>query len=246
MSEQPVIRRDTLRRDDDGFELSPRLLIGLVLIFFGVLFTLDNLGWVDAGSVFDYWPLLLVFVGLGKLLWPASGAGRLVGFVLLVLGVGFLLDNLDFVEFDLGELWPLILIAVGLGIFWRAFTSGRRGDLDVARKSDDRTINAVAVLGGARRTSTAEDFRGGDLLGFMGSCEVDLRRARISDSPAVIDALAFWGGVEIKVPRDWSVTVKGIPLLGGYEDKTEPPAEDSGQRLVVKGFAIMGGVEITN
>ena len=80
----------------------------------------------------------------------------------------------------------------------------------------------------------------------MGGCEVDLRQASIMNGPAVIDAFALWGGVEIKVPKDWSVTVKGIPVIGAYEDSTEPPAVDTGQHLVVKGFAIMGGIEVTN
>jgi hypothetical protein len=56
----------------------------------------------------------------------------------------------------------------------------------------------------------------------------------------------MWGGIEIYVPRDWHVTVSGFPLLGGFEDKTyQQPGEASGH-LVVKGMAVMGGVEVKN
>ena len=34
--------------------------------------------------------------------------------------------------------------------------------------------------------------------------------------PLVVFAL--WGGVEVKVPPTWRVTVTGLPLLGGFED----------------------------
>jgi hypothetical protein len=74
---------------------------------------------------------------------------------------------------------------------------------------------------------------------------VDLRDARIESGEAVIDTFAFWGGIEIIVPEDWQVACKGLPLMGGFEDKTRG-APDAKQRLIVKGLAIMGGVEIKN
>ncbi len=43
--------------------------------------------------------------------------------ILIVLGALFLLQNLDLLDFDLGNLlskwWPLILIAVGVGMLFR-------------------------------------------------------------------------------------------------------------------------------
>jgi hypothetical protein len=109
-------------------------------------------------------------------------------------------------------------------------------------------VQAIAALGGATRRCNSADFRGGDLVAFMGGCEVDLRQAHIQGEAAVIEAFAFWGGIEIRVPEDWTVTVEGIALLGAYEDSTH--TRESGvmprQELIVKGLAIMGGVEIKN
>ena len=34
---------------------------------------------------------------------------------------------------------------------------------------------------------------------------------------------AFWGGIEIKVPEDWTVVTRVMPLMGGVEDKTRAP-----------------------
>jgi hypothetical protein len=80
----------------------------------------------------------------------------------------------------------------------------------------------------------------------MGGCEIDLRNASIESGDAIIDVFAFWGGVEIRVPMDWTVIVDATPLLGGFDDKTRPPETPSKKRLVLKGYAIMGGVEISN
>lgn len=220
--------------------ITPRVVLGICLILLGVLFTLENLGF---GDIWSYWPVLLIAVGASKLLWPASGSSRSTGFVLLAIGLIFLLDenHLGILDFEFWDLFPLVFVLIGISIVWRGLL-GRKAE---ALPEDQATINAVAVLGGSRRTTTSEDFRGGDLVAFMGGVELDLRGAKIGPEPAVIDAFAFWGGVDIKVPPDWTITMRGVPLLGGYEDSTEPPEEPQG-RLIVKGFAIMGGVEVKN
>ena len=51
----------------------------------------------------------------------------------------------------------------------------------------------------------------------MGGCEIDLRHASI-DGEAVIDIFALWGGVELRVPPDWTVVSRVTPILGGVDD----------------------------
>ena len=98
------------------------------------------------------------------------------------------------------------------------------------------------------QTIQLEKFRVG-LNGAIGKemlgSEIDLRGAKMSGDEAVIDAFAFWGGVEIQVPRDWTIEDQVTPVLGSFEDKTEP-AGTGGKRLIVRGTAVMGGIEVTN
>lgn len=220
---------------------TPRVVLGICLIALGVLFTLENFGFRD---IWAFWPVLLVVVGLSKLLWPASPSSRRMGVVVLAIGVILLLDenHLGVIELDFWDLFPLIFVLVGISILWRGL-AGR--EAACAPREEAAEVNAVAILGGSRRTSTSDHFRGGDLIAFMGGVEVDLTGASTADGTAVIDAFAFWGGVDIRVPADWTVTMRGVPLLGGYADNTTPPTEPAG-RLVVKGFAIMGAVEVKN
>ncbi|MEM6454941.1 MAG: DUF5668 domain-containing protein [Acidobacteriota bacterium] len=231
----------SLIQTDPGLAFSPRVFFGFGLIALGVLFTLDNLGWIEADNLFDYWPLILIAVGLGKLLWPGSRSGRMSGAVFTGLGVLILGANLELWSISVFDLWPLVIVVVGANLVWRGVFGDRSVPAETAR-----TVNALAVLGGSRRVNGSEDFRGGDVVAFMGGAEIDLREAGILIEPAVIDAFAMWGGVEIIVPRDWTVVCRGVPLLGGYVNNTEPPSVDTGQRLVVKGFAIMGGVDVRN
>ena len=137
---------------------------------------------------------------------------------------------------------------IGVLLVWRAYVPPGRPRWGAGGRDDAARVDALAVLGGARRTSTGPDFRGGSLIAFMGGVEVDLRGAGMASGEAMIEALACWGGIEITVPRGWEVVSRGVPVLGSFEDKTQPPEPGPAPRprLVVTGFAVMGGVEIKN
>jgi hypothetical protein len=44
---------------------------------------------------------------------------------------------------------------------------------------------------------------------------------------------------------DWTVVLDGVPVAGGFSQKTAV-APGSGKRLLITGYAIMGGVEVRN
>ena len=95
------------------------------------------------------------------------------------------------------------------------------------------------------RGSNSPAFRGGDLTAVMGGCEIDLRQAEINGD-AAIDVFAVWGGIEIRVPENWSVAFRVTPILGGVEDKTRPSLGASAHRLTIRGVVVMGAVEVKN
>jgi hypothetical protein len=175
---------------------------------------------------------------VGVVKWISPPRQPSAGLVWIVAGLGFLL--VTFGRMSFAGLWALILLFVGANIAFRALRP-------VASAADpSATLDMVAVLGGAKTVSHAPDFRGGQALATMGGCDIDLRRASIAEGgEAVIDAFAFWGGIEIKVPEDWEVVNRGSAFLGGFENKARP-APGSRKRLVVTGTAIMGGVEVKN
>lgn len=112
--------------DSEGRQNS-RLIAGGLLLILGVLFALQNLGVVRAGHLGDYWPLLLVWVGLTRML----GARRrhfASGLVVFLMGVFFQLDRLDVIFVPMRHFWPLLLIALGFGLIADSFLGrGRNG-----------------------------------------------------------------------------------------------------------------------
>jgi predicted membrane protein len=233
--------------------LTPQLILGLIVVFLGVVFTLNNIGLIDSEDYLRYWPSLLIVYGLVNLIDRRTSSGRIWASVWVLVGSALLLNNLELTDIRIWDYWPLILVLIGFGMMRGSVSRHRRvrsfsGAIasESVGRDEDSVINGVAILGGYRRSNNSQDFRGGELTAIMGGAELDLRDASIKEGEAVLDLFAFWGGAKIKVPEDWTISLQGVPILGGFEDKTRPPRSDTGKRLVIKGYAIMGGAEITN
>ncbi|HEY6051363.1 MAG TPA: DUF5668 domain-containing protein [Thermoanaerobaculia bacterium] len=243
--------------------LTGRMIAGGLLIGLGVLFTLDNFGVVDAGDVFRYWPLFLVGLGLLKIAQARHPEQRVGGAVLMGIGLLLLLRTLHVISFHLREVWPIVLVIGGGLLVWRslqrrdpgAVLASARGEIprpesDKMSQDEGYTLNEFAFLGGGERIVRTPDFRGGEVTAVMGGFEIDLRSAGIVGDEAVLEVFTLWGGVEIRVPEDWIVQIQATPILGGISETTRgpavPAAAPSGprKRLIIRGTAIMGGVEV--
>lgn len=230
-------------RVEPGFRLTPQLLTGLLIIGIGIIFTLDNLGVADVRDYLRYWPVGLIAVGLLKLHQARGGGGTVGGFLFIAAGAWLLLESLEIVHISVWEMWPMLLVFFGASMVWQGIR-GRRCGTNRTTDAND-TISGLAVLGGVTRGNNSPSFKGGDLTAVMGGCEIDLRQAVI-EGEAVIDVFAMWGGIVLRVPDDWTVISRVTPVLGGFEDKTRPPQGSGAHRLIVRGFAVMGGVEVKN
>jgi hypothetical protein len=100
-----------------------RLIGGAILLLLGTLFLLDRFGVVRAGSPGEYWPMLLVWLGLSRLLTPGDPR-RVSGTVLLAIGLLFQADQLDYVSAH--RFWPLLLLVAGAALIAGGLRSRRR------------------------------------------------------------------------------------------------------------------------
>ena len=230
--------------------LTAQVMLGFLIIVVGVLFTLDNLEIIDARDYIQYWPAGLVAVGLVKLRHAVrTGQGWVGGLAFTVVGLWMLIAKIVYFTINASTLMPMILVFLGGYMVWRGFGGTRR----TAAASDGQSqFSAFAVMGGISRRSNSQNFQGADLTAIMGGCEIDLRQASIAPgTEAVIDVFAIWGGIELKVPEDWTVVPRVLPLMGGVEDKSRAPVtlQDkpvAEKRLVVRGVVLMGGIGIKN
>jgi predicted membrane protein len=224
----------------ETFHPSSQLVIGLLIIFLGVIFTLGNLDLMDSYNIVRFWPIALIALGLYIAATGGELPGRFTGILVCVVGLLLLSNNLGYLHLGFWDFWPLVLVLVGVNMVWLALQSR------IQSEDSSKTINGIAVLGGFNKACHSSDFRGGELTALMGGGEIDLRQASIEGDQATLNVHALMGGYKIYVPADWMVTCKIFPFMGGVEDKTSAPPSGSEKKLLLRGFAIMGGVEIHN
>lgn len=231
--------------------LSPKrangaLLGGVIVILVGVILLLNQLGVFPRHIVIEFWPAVLVVVGLIKLVAGNEGRDRVVGGALLAAGVILQTNALGYTRVTLNEVWPLLIIFAGIMLLVHAMSRKDEG-LPAWTSPDD--MNSFYLFGGGERKLNTKDFRGGRLFAIFGGYEVDLTRADMAGSEAYIEANAVFGGGEIRVPTTWKVVVQGTGIFGGYSDETQhfqPDGNAPAKTLYVRGFTVFGGVEVRN
>jgi hypothetical protein len=224
------------RRRKRGDNPWARLVWGVAILAAGVIGWLDHTGSLHASDYLQWWPLVVIGLGMAHLPerhWVAAVA-------LTAIGVMFLPPLPFLPHFHLGTIigiWPLLISVGGVSLIRQALSPGAK-----SRATAD-AFHAVAVMGGVGRSVASIDFAGGDAVAVMGACEINLAGAKIANE-AVIDVLAFWGGIDIRVPRGWRIDNQVTAILGGVVDKTDDDAPAGAPLLIIRGSAIMGGVEI--
>ena len=246
--------------------ISDRAIVGVLLVALGIMFLLDNTNALGPRTeIFGtYWPAFLIAWGL----WGFVSSGFAFRFwkvVVLMVGVIFLMSNLNLWSWDAGQLWPLALVGGGLALIFRRGVRrnrlrrirrnrvGRSGGAESAGDSipsatdggPTTNFRVSHIFGGGKEQVTTQDFQGGEVSAVFGGVELDLRGAGLSGGKAVIDANVFCGGVELWVPKTWQVNLQASTLFAGVENKhTQPKPEDAEGELTITGTGVCGGLEI--
>jgi len=220
-----------------------RLFSGLLIILIGVLFLLGALGKLDVGHILSiYWPLILIFIGLWILI-AYNFQNMLTGIILIVIGGFFMLNNLDVLEHKVWYyFWPLLIIAVG---FWIIFRPGLRAGRKKIPEIKEDDLNAFIIFAGMNRRIESQKFQGGKATAIFGGMELDFTQAGLAGNEATVELTTVFGGIELRLPKEWEVIVDSIPIFGAVEDKRKPvPKTETSSKLYVKATAIFGGIEI--
>ena len=214
---------------------TPNSIVGLALVALGSVLLLDRLGMAAAIDLLKYWPALLVLFGASVVLQSLRRRDPAVPQQAPVVSPGF------------------VLIVV---LFALLMSQGGRVGGNTQRTSGEDQMNLVGVMGHASGTSTASDFEGARIGGVMGRSTLDLRQAMIPPGEeAFVEVFVLMGKAVVRIPDGWTVDTSALPVMGEVEDLRFPRAatpapgdaiEATGTppRLVLRGFVMMGKVEI--
>jgi len=222
-----------------------RWVPAFVLIVVGAVFLLRNLGIFPIHELLRYWPVALIAIGLFRLVDSERGNERMIGAILILTGGVLLAGTLGLFYLSWNTIWPLFLIGAGLLMLVQRFSP------NIAWQSGGQVspewLHEAAIFSGGKRRIKG-DFKGGRLECIFGGFEIDMRQAMISADVAEIEINAIFGGAEIKVPESWEVLMQGTGIFGGFSDETAHPDSSypNPKRLIVKGAAVFGGVNVKN
>ena len=261
---------ETDNRDDIKGIQNSRIGTGLIILLAGVLLLAYKMGAPIPGWIFT-WPVLLI--GIGLLVGIKSKFQNPGAFIMIMIGTIFLADrSIPGIDFH-NYLIPALLIGIGLFVIFRPRNERcrRRRNIRNYTGNDsfvvpgketaennfnqivpDNTdsgehINVQAVLGGVKRNVQSKNFKGGEILSFLGGSEINFMQADIQQ-PVVLEVNNVFGGTKLIIPSNWDVQNNISAVFGGVEDKRvfNNSAPDFNKRIVLKGSCVFGGVEVTN
>ena len=102
-------------------------------------------------------------------------------------------------------------------------------------------------MSGLDQKITTRNLRGGELTAVMAGMELDLRDAEMAGEEVELEIFALMSGITLQVPVGWEVINEVMAVAGAVEDKTAGPGDRGGEsprRLVLRGTAVMAGVEV--
>lgn len=227
--------------------LTPNLVMGITIMTVGIVLLLDTIGVRDAASLMKYWPALIVLFGaslVAQAFKPADpaaakrGSGGVPCFFLFLL---------------------VVAMFSSFGIPSSAWTS----------VSGPR-VTTTGIMGKAETDNVRPDVRSGRVMALMGRSSLDLRQVKLAPGEeVVVDVFVTMGRATVRIPDDWVVDASALPVMGSVDEErftpiiseeivakeeegaqvelpeTRPPSGPA-PRLRLRGFVMMGKVEITS
>jgi predicted membrane protein len=247
-----------------------RTWAGIIFIAIGALFLLDNFGFpwfygFDIHHMIFSWHSIFLIIGIVLIV---NHRNNFLGYIFVGIGALGLLRHLPFFsQFDFGDLWPIILLFMGLWLILRknekssvhhSHFSNRGGEsaekMPPQGEYQSQTasnfydyLDEVSIFNSVHKVIRSDNFRGGNITTIFGGTKLDLTNAKLSPGENNLEITTLFGGTNIRVPQNWKVILNVTSIFGGFEDKRFANihnGETSEGILIIKGVALFGGGEL--
>ncbi len=232
---------------------------GAIILILGVVWLLRKMDVFMPDWIIS-WQMLLIVIGIGSGL--SNGFTRPASWILIGLGVIFLINDIYFIPFHIREyFWPILLIIIGLVVilkprrlrkrykkqFGGEDEPGMEGDGPGGTFSRYDKLDLVSVFSGLKRNIISKNFQGGETVTVFGGTEINLLQADF-EKTIDLEVTVIFGGLKLIVPQNWEVRSEVTSILAGVEDKRYSAVEvlPEDKRVILTGTVIFGGVDIVS
>ncbi|MDZ7343866.1 MAG: cell wall-active antibiotics response protein LiaF [candidate division KSB1 bacterium] len=151
---------------------------------------------------------------------PVASRRIIWGGLLILLGVLFLLDNLEVI--DVGDLisryWPLILVAIGL----KMILAPKIGDNPVTVSQGEASWGAITTdylsenrfIGDVNVQVASQAFQGGTVSNFIGDITLDLSGIALAEGERNLTISGFIGDVTLVAPKNVAYAITASVAIG--------------------------------
>lgn len=228
---------------------------GLIIIGIGVVLLLRKMDIIIPDWILS-WQMILVYIGVA--IGVGSDFKKPASWILIGLGLIFLVNDLYYIPFQIREyFWPLLIIAIGLIVLVRPrkkksyhINSGEEDTVtDPTGFSTERghKIDSVSIFNGLKKRVVSKNFKGGESVSVFGGTEINLLQADF-EGTVELECVVVFGGAKLIVPPNWEVRVDITSILGGVEDKRVSSVQvvPDDKVLILTGVVVFGGLDIVS
>ena len=231
-------------------ERNTKVLFGIAVISFGILFLLERQGMPFPGWVIS-WKTIVITAGLITLYKHRFRS--FFAWVVVCIGVAFLSNDFYPHSVDKKLILPILVIAFGIHMVLKhtsLFNKNKEQETtffdDSRELSSEEYIRSSTVFGGTTKNVVSKTFKGAHLTTVFGGTEINLMKADI-EGPININTRTVFGGITLIVPANWQVHSNVTTIAGSVEDQRGFSSEssfDQHKLVTLKGTCLFGGVEI--
>ena len=218
-----------------------RFFWGGLLVLLGATFLAENLGVLRGYDVFSvFWPVLLVYMGLGVL---AKGwRGVFWGGGLIIAGVALGLQEFSVISGNIwGYIWPALIMLAGLSILFRTRGPAEKKN---GQAVDNDSPDLSAVFSEAHYVISSPRLTTAKVSAVFSESHVDLTQATPATDRVELRVDVTFGQVHVRAPAAWTIVVEVKTTAGEIKDRRPHPLSQGGPVLTLRGDVTFGSIEL--
>ena len=221
-----------------------RILWGVVLVAFGILFGLDVVDVIDMKDLFEGWWTFFIIVP--SIVSIITDREKIWGITGLFTGSVLFLACQDIIEDSavIKLIVPFVIVLIGLKLIFKdLFNKEAQTAKKKIAESGENVKEYAAIFSGQDVEFSGEVFTSAKVNAIFGGMKCDLRNAVISDG-AVLEVISVFGGVDVLVPPDVNVKISSTSIFGGVGDERNSKPVNGAVTLHITGICLFGGADI--
>jgi predicted membrane protein len=166
-----------------------------------------------------------------------------VGSIITLFGVILQLNKLDIIYVNVWQLIvPFALIALGANMILNKKKSKRRVSDDYIIEKNFEINN---VFSSDYKNVNSPSLESAEVFSLFGGSTVNMSNSSIATSGFNLELTAIFGSVEVILPEDCTIEIKGSPMFGKINDRSRL-GSISTKKAILDCTCVFGEIEIKN